>query len=73
MLYELETATELSGGSWYKNGEIDAPLQLRSYHGVDVSPTSTDPAAQSILRTFLTETVLPSSVIHKLFFIVTYY
>jgi DNA-directed RNA polymerase III subunit RPC6 len=30
MLYELEPATELSGGSWYKNGEIGAPLQLRS-------------------------------------------
>lgn len=32
MLYELEPATELSGGSWYKDGQIDSELieRLRS-------------------------------------------
>jgi DNA-directed RNA polymerase III subunit RPC6 len=54
MLFELEPATELSGGSWYKDGQIDSELisRLRS-KTLEFLANSSDPTSAEEVQRFL--------------------
>jgi DNA-directed RNA polymerase III subunit RPC6 len=63
MLYELEPATELSGGSWYKDGQIDSDLiqRLRSATLEYVSNCA-EPVSASDVQVFLASQHLSRSI-----------
>ena len=63
MLYELEPATELSGGSWYKDGQIDSELiqRLRSA-ALEYISNCASPVSASDVQVFLATQQLSRSI-----------
>lgn len=59
MLYELEPASELSGGSWYKDGQIDADLisRLREATMEYISNCSESVSAEDVQKFLAAQTV----------------
>jgi DNA-directed RNA polymerase III subunit RPC6 len=59
MLYELEPASELSGGSWYKDGQIDSELitRLRSATYQYISNCSEPVTAEDVQRFLATQSL----------------
>ena len=63
MLYELEPATELSGGSWYKDGQIDSELiqRLRS-STLEYISNCASPVSASDVQVFLASQQMSRSI-----------
>ena len=63
MLFELEPATELSGGSWYKDGQIDAELiQRLRMATVEYVSNCAEPVSASDIQVFLASQQLSRSI-----------
>lgn len=63
MLYELEPATELSGGSWYKDGQIDSDLIARLRRAsMDFISNSAGPVSAEDVQRYLATQALSRSL-----------